>query len=159
VEFIPGDNSTELEPCLEIKSYRIQRKGTKQEVFNKRLCGSNIFRPSNPGMGSCDSKLFSPRNTALVSISFLFVGVSFLLACFGLRSERSLGQNLCTSMMVFVTFLCTLVVGAFIPVIMGVDQFTASSTGVVGLLQALTAATFLAAWVLDAPSPDVPRDN
>jgi hypothetical protein len=130
------------EPCLEIKTYRIQGTSTRQEIFTKKLCG-DIFSPSNPGEGSCDVKHLSTTNTAVVAVSAGLVAVSFIQTCF-------LGFGylpaFITSCLILIAFGSTLFVGLFIPIMKDIDQYDAFETGLIVLLQMITVVLYLLAW-------------
>jgi hypothetical protein len=49
----------------------------------KRLCGDDVFSPSNPGFGSCDAASFSPLNRDLMIASAVLLGIAMVLPCGG----------------------------------------------------------------------------
>ena len=78
--FIPADNITNTEPCLEIHAYRMVGRPSKETVFTKRLCGK-VFRPSHRDVrvGTCQLDDYSPNSHRILWMIALLVCVGKLL--------------------------------------------------------------------------------
>ena len=148
VEFIPaaGEIEDNGQPCLEIKSYRIEGIDTKQEIFTKRLCGTNIFQTVNPGAGSCSVKYFSTTNATLISVASALLGVSFLIVFFGSRKSKRIPASVVTFLIILLIFGLTLVAGFTIPLSMDIEQYDAFAVGVISVAQMGTVVAFLLSW-------------
>jgi hypothetical protein len=144
VEFL-NDDDNNGEYCLEIRTFRIVGPSSKkQAIFTKRFCGNDIFAKANPGAGTCEVSYFSKTNVALVITSgallVIAMGLTYGVVGAGWRAA------ILTSLMIFVLFAATYIVGFMIPVSQDVDQFNAFETILICLLQIGTVVIHLLAW-------------
>jgi hypothetical protein len=155
IDFIVDDETDNV--CLEITTYRIKGRSTKEEIFAKRLCApdDDMFVASNPGVGTCDTTYFSNTTTILISTSLaLLLVVVVGLPCGGLCLDGGgvvpqVGGRwaaIGTSSMIFVLFTATFIVGSLIPVAQGIEQYNAFQTSLICLLQIGTVFVYLLAW-------------
>ena len=134
------------EPCLDIRSYRVFEELQKEEIFSKRLCGQ-IFRSAseeNSTGGTCEEKLFSTTNLALIATASSMLVIVFLQACF--LGNGVFGAVLASSFVV-VWFGLSLIVGLYIPIAKGYAQFDTFPIALIGFLQIWCAVVYLMCWI------------
>jgi hypothetical protein len=140
IEFLPED-----EPCLEIKSYRLNRSGNKEEVFSRMLCGQIFSSQENAVEGNCDAPWFSPTTRALLIAACSMLIIVFIESCF---LGVGVWEAVFISAVVIVCFALSLVAAFYIPSSRGYDQFDTFASFLIGFLHVGTMALFLGSWAL-----------
>lgn len=134
-------DSEDGQVCLQIKTYRIEGPSKKKLIFTKNLCGEDIYGESNPGTGSCKTKILSPINRTMMIISGALMAVAVVLACLTVNKNRVL-----TSIMIIFMLVGTLAIGFFVPRFLSVGQFNAFETVLIALLEICTVVIHLTTW-------------
>ena len=142
IEYKPPSDEAGGNACLLITAYSIDYFGSKKVVFTKSLCGQ-IFKPSNPGVGSCSSSVLTENTQAVLGLALaLLFTVVLLETC--LLGDKWL-HRICLFAMVVVMFVLTVFVGLVIPVTaLGIDQFDTFAIAMISLFQIIAVSFYLA---------------
>jgi hypothetical protein len=140
IEFL-GDTSDS--PCLKLVSYRLTRRGKKEEIFSKTICG-DVFTKSNPGAGSCDATYFSVPSLALLIVSGLLLAVSLVQTFF---LGYAIWKACSISFLVIIVYGLTLLMGWAIPSRRGISQFDTFEILLVGTVQLSCCTVYLSFWI------------
>mmetsp|Transcript_14518 Transcript_14518/g.35198 ORF Transcript_14518/g.35198 Transcript_14518/m.35198 type:complete len:704 (-) Transcript_14518:111-2222(-) len=139
--FNQEDESGVENPCISIQSYNDDKI-----IFERELCGQNIFSPVVPtdeNVGSCSEQFFSPTNTALVCVAGVLLIISMAMSFFVFPGCWA---SLSMSFMIFIMFGLTFGIGIAIPLAKGIIQYDAFETILICLLQMLNATIYLLCW-------------
>ena len=139
--FNQEDESTDENPCILIQSYN-----NDKIIFEREICGENIFSPVVPAdenVRTCPEKFFAPTNTAMICVAGVLLIVSMAMSFFVFPACWA---PLSMALMIFIMFGLTFGIGVAIPLAKNIMQYDAFETILICLLQMLNVAVYLLCW-------------